>query len=176
MTTKKPTTRIRKTTVKSTSSKPKTVAVKKKELPPNPMVHELLEAIDSERTKAKKVSLLKQHGDNSIKSLFIWNFDETVVSMLPDGEVPYKPNDAPEETEHTRLVQEYRKLYLFFKGGASVSQTRRETLFIQLLEGLHKGEAEVLTLMKDRQIGKRWKITKACVEEAFPSIEWGNRS
>ena len=56
------------------------------------------------------------------------------------------------------------------------SQTRRETLFIQLLEGLHKGEAEVLTLMKDKQIGKRWKITRACVEEAFPSIEWGNRS
>ena len=96
--------------------------------------------------------------------------------MLPDGEVPYTPNDAPEETEHTVLNHEYRKLYLFFKGGANVSQNRRESLFIQLLEGLHKGEAEVLCLMKDKQIGKRWKITRQCVEETFPQIEWGNRS
>ena len=96
--------------------------------------------------------------------------------MLPDGEVPYKENEAPEETEHTKLVHEYRKLYLFFKGGANISQTRRETLFIQLLEGLHKGEAEVLCLMKDKQIGKRWKITRQCVEDAFPQIQWGNRS
>ena len=96
--------------------------------------------------------------------------------MLPKGEVPYEKNEAPEETEHTKLVHEYRKLYLFFKGGANISQNRRETLFIQLLEGLHKGEAEVLCLMKDSQIGKRWKITKQCVEEAYPSITWGNRS
>mgnify|MGYP006260276749 FL=1 len=96
--------------------------------------------------------------------------------MLPEGEVPYKKNDAPEETEHTKLDHEYRKLYLFFKGGANISQTRRETLFIQLLEGLHQGEAEVLCLVKDKKIGKRWKITRQCVEQAFPSIQWGNRS
>jgi hypothetical protein len=72
--------------------------------------------------------------------------------MLPEGEVPYTPNEAPEETEHTRLLHEYRKLYLFFKGGATISQSRRETLFVQLLEGLQKGEAEVLCLMKDKKL------------------------
>ena len=112
----------------------------------------------------------------ALRAILIANFDESVISMLPDGEVPYKKNDAPEETEHTKLIQEYRKLYLFFKGGANISQARRETLFIQLLEGLHQGEAEVLTLVKDKRIGKRWKITRQCVEEAFPQIQWGNRS
>ena len=65
---------------------------------------------------------------------------------------------------------------MFFKGGANISQARRETLFIQLLEGLHAKEAEVLSLVKDKKIGKRWKITRQCVEEAFPGIQWGNRS
>ena len=140
------------------------------------LMHEVLQKVSNAKTKAQKVKLLEGYNTPALRAILIANFDESVISMLPDGEVPYKKNEAPEGTEHTILAQEYRKLYLFFKGGASVSQTRRETLFIQLLEGLHKGEAEVLTLMKDKQIGKRWKITRACVEEAFPSIEWGNRS
>ena len=122
------------------------------------LLNEVLQKVSNAKTKAQKIKLLQEYNTPALRSVLIANFDESVISMLPDGDVPYKPNDAPEETEHTRLVQEYRKLYLFFKGGASVSQTRRETLFIQLLEGLHKGEAEVLTLMKDKQIGKRWKI------------------
>ena len=128
------------------------------------------------RQRHRRLKLLQQHNSPALRSILIANFDESVVSMLPEGEVPYEKNDAPEETEHTKLVHEYRKLYLFFKGGANVSQTRRETLFIQLLEGLHQGEAEVLCLVKDKQIGKRWKITRQCVEEAFPQIQWGNRS
>ena len=129
-----------------------------------------------DRTKAQKVKLLEGYNTPALRAILIANFDESVISMLPDGEVPYKKNEAPEGTEHTLLAQEYRKLYLFFKGGANISQTRRETLFIQLLEGLHQGEAEVLCLVKDRKIGKRWKITRQCVEQAFPSIQWGNRS
>ena len=140
------------------------------------LLNEVLQKVSNAKTKAQKIKLLQQLNSPALRSILIANFDESVISMLPDGEVPYKPNEAPEETEHTKLAHEYRKLYLFFKGGASISQTRRETLFIQLLEGLHKKEAEVLTLMKDKKIGKRWKITRQCVEEAFPEIQWGNRS
>ena len=49
-------------------------------------------------------------------------------------------------------------------------------MFIQMLEGLSEGEANVLILAKDKKLGKRWKITKQCVEEAFPAIQWGGRS
>ena len=140
------------------------------------LMHEVLQKVSNAKTKAQKVKLLEGYNTPALRAILIANFDESVISMLPDGEVPYKKNDAPEETEHTKLAHEYRKLYLFFKGGANISQTRRETLFIQLLEGLHQGEAEVLCLVKDRKIGKRWKITRQCVEQAFPSIQWGNRS
>jgi len=140
------------------------------------LMHEVLQKVSNAKTKAQKVKLLEEYNTPALRALLIANFDESVISMLPEGEVPYKKNEAPEDTEHTKLDHEYRKLYLFFKGGANISQTRRETLFIQLLEGLHKGEAEVLCLVKDRKIGKRWKITRQCVEQAFPSIQWGNRS
>jgi len=140
------------------------------------LLNEVLQKISNAKTKAEKVKLLQQYNTPALRQILIANFDESVVSMLLEGDVPYNKNEAPEDTEHTKLVHEYRKLYLFFKGGANISQTRRETLFIQLLEGLHKGEAEVLCLMKDKAIGKRWKITKQCVEEAFPQIKWGGRS
>ena len=96
--------------------------------------------------------------------------------MMPEGDVPYTPNEAPVGTEHTVLEKEQRILYHFFKGGSNISRTKRESMFIGLLEGLHKGEAEVLCLAKDKRIGKRYKITKATVTEAFPQIVWGNRS
>jgi len=140
------------------------------------LLNEVLQKVSNAKTKAQKIKLLTEYNTPALRSILIANFDESVISMLPDGEVPYKKNDAPEDTEHTKLAHEYRKLYLFFKGGANVSQTRRETLFIQLLEGLHHKEADVLILMKDKKIGKRWKITRQCVEESFPQIQWGNRS
>jgi len=140
------------------------------------LLHEVLQKVSNAKTKAEKIKLLQEYNTPALRQILIANFDESVVSMLPDGDVPYKPNDAPEDTEHTKLLHEYRKLYLFFKGGANISQNRRESLFIQLLEGLHKGEAEVLCLMKDKKLGKRWKITKQCVEEAYPQIKWGGRS
>jgi len=140
------------------------------------LLNEVLQKISNAKTKAQKIKLLVEHNSPALRQILIANFDESIISMLPEGEVPYEKNEAPEDTEHTKLVHEYRKLYLFFKGGANVSQNRRETLFIQLLEGLHQGEAEVLCLMKDKKIGKRWKITKQCVEEAYPQIQWGGRS
>ena len=140
------------------------------------LMHEVLQKVSNAKTKKEKIALLKEYNTQALRSLFIINFDDTVISMLPPGDVPYQPNDAPEGTEHTLLEKEARLLHHFFKGGSNVSQVKRENMFIQLLEGLNKGEAEVLILAKDKKIGKRWKITKACVTEAFPSIQWGGRS
>jgi len=139
-------------------------------------MHEILQKVSNAKTKKEKIALLKEYNTQALRSLFIINFDDTVVSLLPEGSVPYTPNDAPEGTEHTLLEKEARLLHHFFKGGSNVSRTKRENMFIQMLEGLNKGEAEVLVLVKDKKLGKRWKITKACVSEAFPQIQWGGRS
>ena len=141
------------------------------------LINEVLQKVSNAKTKPEKVKLLKEYNTNALRSILIANFDDSIVSLLPPGEVPYTPNDAPEGTEHTVLEKEYRKLYLFFKGGSStLKQSKREELFIQMLEGLTEGEAEVLVLVKDKKLGKRWKITKACVEQEFPQIQWGSRA
>ena len=140
------------------------------------LMHEVLQKVSNAKTKKEKIKLLQEMNSNALRMLLIINFDDSVVSMLPPGNVPYTPNDAPEGTEHTVLEKEARLLHHFFKGGSNVSQVKRENMFVQMLEGLNAGEAEALIKAKDKQIGKRWKITKAAVSEAFPSIVWGNRS
>ena len=179
-------TRKRATTKKPTATrKPRTVAVKKRELPPNPLVHEILEAIDSERVRTKKVDLIKTHCNNDgMKMLFIWNFDESVISMLPAGPVPYQPVDGDQQADpekgmpqRTTIRNGGRQFYRFVKGGDDqLNKIKRESMFINLLETLHQEEAEILILVKDKQLSSKYGITKELVAEAFPEITWGNRS
>lgn len=140
------------------------------------LISEVLQKVHSAKTKAQKVKILQDNNTNALRSILIANFDESVQSLLPEGSVPFEKNDAPVGTEHTVLEQEYRKLYLFFKGGSTIKQSQRENLFIQMLEGLSVEEAELLILVKDKALNKKYRVTRACVEGAFPSIEWGSRS
>ena len=139
-------------------------------------MNEVLQKVSNAKTKKEKIKLLQELNTQALRMLLIINFDDSVVSLLPPGDVPYTPNQAPAGTEHTVLEKEARILHHFFKGGSNIKQVKREQMFVQMLEGLSSGEAEALVLAKDKKIGKRWKITKACVSEAFPAIQWGNRS
>ena len=145
---------------------------------PRLLISEILRKVSNAKTKSEKISLLQKHNTTALRQLLIINFDESIVSMMPEGDVPYTPNDAPVGTDHTRLESEYRGLYRFFKGGADkLPSLKRESMFVQLLEGLSAEEAELLVLAKDGRINDKYKrITKAVVSEAFPSIEWGGRS
>lgn len=150
---------------------------KKVELPPNPFLHEILELAGKQRTKAKKVEILQQYENDALKTIFIWNFDETVISVLPPGDVPFNKNEVPVGTDHTSLRREYKHLYNFVKGGNDgLSGLRRETMFIQMLEGLHPEEAEILCLCKDKRLAEKYKITYDIVKQAYPDIQWGGRS
>ena len=145
-------------------------------LPNNPLLSEVLTKVSKQRTKAKKIQVLKENESLHLKSVLIWNFDDSVVSVLPEGPVPYDKNEAPAGTEHTYLAHEHKLLYNFIKGGNDfLKPVKREQLFLQLLEGLHEDEAEVICLMKDKKLTDKYKITKAVVTEAFPDIEWGGR-
>ena len=146
-------------------------------LPPNPFVHEILELVDKQRTKAKKIEILKEYDDLALKAILIWNFDPTAISVIPEGPVPYKENEVPVGTDHTSLRREWKNLYHFVKGGNDrLSAIRRETMFIQMLEGLHPEEAKIICLVKDKNLESRYKITYDMVQQAYPDIQWGGRS
>ena len=155
--------------------KPRKTASKK--LPTNPFMNEILELVAEQKTDDKKVAILKEYECDILKSLFIWNFDDSVISLLPEGNVPYKPNENPLGTDHSSLRREQKNLYLFVKGGNdSLSTIRRETIFIQMLEGLHPSEADIVIAVKDKALEDKYDIPFEVVEEAYPDIEWGNRS
>jgi len=145
---------------------------------PRLLISEILRKVSNAKTKAEKIKILRENNSVALRQLLIINFDESVISLLPEGDVPYTPNDAPVGTDHTRLEQEYRGLYRFFQGGdGKLPALKRESMFVQLLEGLAAEEAELLVLVKDGQMNKGYKrITKAVISEAFPQIEWGGRS
>ena len=157
-----------------TPTKTKTTTKEAERLPPNPFISEILELVHKQRTKAKKVQVLKDYRDDALTAILIWNFDPSVVSALPEGDVPYKPNDVPEGTDHTSLRREWKNLYHFIKGGNDeLSSLRRETMFIQMLEGLHPEEAKIICLVKDKNLTEKYKLTRELVAEAFPDIVWG---
>lgn len=140
------------------------------------LISEVLRKVSNAKTKQEKINLLRKYNSNALRQLLIINFDDSVISIVPEGEVPYTPNDAPAGTDHTRLEHEYRGLYRFFKGGAKLPSLKRESMFVQLLEGLHESEAELVILVKDGQLNQKYKrITKAVISEAYPQIEWGGR-
>jgi hypothetical protein len=172
-------------------------------LPINPFIFEILELTSKQRSNAKKVEVLKTYENDALKTIFIWNFDETVISLLPEGPVPY--GDVKDQNVYsgnlsdnlsrearggesatqqdlqgrgrTSLRREYRNLYHFVKGGNdSLSTIRREMMFINILEGLHPKEAELLCLVKDKHLTTKYKISFENVKEAYPDIRWGGRS
>ena len=141
------------------------------------LISEVLRKVSNAKTKDEKIKILRDNNSPALRALLIWNFDDSIKSAIPDGDVPYTPNDAPAGTDHSRLSHEYKGFYRFCKGGDNkLSDMKRESMFIQLLEGLHKDEAELVCLVKDGNLNKGYKrITKAVVSGAFPQIEWGGR-
>jgi hypothetical protein len=140
-------------------------------------MHEILDLAANQKTNEKKVEVLKEYKNDALKSLFIWNFDDSVISVLPPGEVPFKPNENPLGTDHSSLRREFKHFYNFVKGGNDTLPTiRRESIFIQILEGLYPDEAEILCLVKDKKLTDKYDISIDLVKESYPDITWGGRS
>lgn len=196
------------TTTKTKTTTTKKVAPVIDNLPNNPFAFEIFDLVSRQKTNAKRVELLQKYDHPSIRALFIWNFDESVISMLPDGPVPYSGykdqttfngsmsdklteeirkmhevgsfsigNTADANKGHSTIRREFKHFYHFIKGGNdAINSIRRESMFINILEGLHPLEAEILILVKDKKLDAKYKITKEIVIQAYPSITWGGRS
>lgn len=178
-------------------------------LQPNPFQHEILELASKQRSNAKKIEVLQEYRNDALVTLMIMNFDDTVVSVLPEGPVPYADVDGQtslggnltdlidskaknsglktsgyygteefvEEKNKTSIRNEYHNFYIYVKGGNdSISRLRKETMFINMLQGLHPLEAELMCLVKDKKLTDKYKVSFEVVKEAYPDIVWGGRS
>jgi hypothetical protein len=192
-----------------TNTKTKKSEVTTTKLQPNPFQHEILDLVSKQRTNAKKIELLKEYRNDALTTILIWNFDESVISVLPEGDVPYADNDGQtslggnltelieskakndgvkttgyygteefaNEKSKTSIRKEYTNFYNFVRGGNNnISQLRKETMFINILQGLHPLEAELLCLVKDKKLTNKYKVSFDVVKESYPDITWGGRS
>ena len=130
---------------------------------------EILDLVHKAKTKDKKVEILRKYNSDAFRMIIKSSFDPEIRWTMPEGNVPYEPNDAPAGTEHTRLATEAKKLYRFIRGGDDgTPQFKKEQMFIQMLEGLHKDEAELLCYAKDKKLHKVVKgLSAPVVREAF---------
>ena len=134
-----------------------------------PLYSEVLDKLGKIKTKKDKVTHLKQYNDASLRMVIKSSFDPKIKWSLPEGEVPYRKNEAPEGTEHSNLSYEARKLFHYIEGGnPQLTQNKRESMFIQLLEALHPDEADILVAAKDKILHRKYKgLSENVVKEAF---------
>ena len=197
------------TTAKKTTTTRKPRVVKKAapipELPRKPFVFEVLDLVSKQKSKAKKVEVLRKYDEFHLRTIFLWNFDTVVQSMLPEGEVPYQSYDdqnsysgtlstkmqediramhetgsfsmgVSDQQGRTTIRREVKNFYHFVKGGNDgLNNMRRESMFINILQGLHPLEAEIICLVKDKKLSDKYKITREIVEEAYPDIYWRDK-
>tara|TARA_B100001113_G_scaffold5618_1_gene4707 strand:- start:661 stop:1269 length:609 start_codon:yes stop_codon:yes gene_type:complete len=194
----------------TTTRKPRVVKAKVAapipNLPKKPFVFEVLDLVSKQKSKAKKVEVLKKYDEFHLRSLFLWNFDTTIESALPDGEVPYQSYDdqntysgtlttkmqedirsmhetgsfsmgVSDTQGRTTIRREIKNFYHFVKGGNDgMNNMRRESMFINILQGLHPLEAEIVCLVKDGKLSDKYNITREIVEEAYPDILWRDKA
>lgn len=133
------------------------------------LVHEIFTQINNAKDKPKKIEVLKKHDTPAMRSLLKAAFDPKIEWDLPDGIPPYIKNEAPAGTEHTSLLTEAKRLYHFIVGGNNtINKLKKETMFIQMLEGLQEKDAEVLVAIKNKNLNTTFKgLTAQMVKETF---------
>ena len=134
-----------------------------------PLLSEILTKVNNAKVKEEKIKILKQNDSVPLRQILKGAFDPKIEWDLPEGTPPYKQNEAPAGTEHTVLYTESKRLWHFIKGAdPKLSKTRKEMMYIQMLEGLRADEAKLLINVKEKNLNNTYKgLTDAVVKEAF---------
>ena len=133
-----------------------------------PLAHEIFTKVNNAKDKPLKIEVLRKNDSQSLRMLLKAAFDPKIKWDIPEGSPPFMANDAPAGTDHTSLLDESKKLHLFIRGGSNIPKIKKETLFIQMLEALHKDDAQALLDIKDKKLNNTYKgLTENVVKEAF---------
>jgi hypothetical protein len=150
------------------------------------LLSEVLKKVLSARGADKKVEVLKKYDSPALRTILLLSYARSIQFDLPPGNTPYKPNENPEGINHQYLFAVYKDLERFItktlpngvtlygcsgRPHALLGKAKKEMLWIQLLEALHNDEAQLLDVVKDKQIHKRYQLTRANVIQAFPELK-----
>lgn len=119
------------------------------------------------RTAAEKIAVLRKYYSKELLQVLQYTYDDRVKWLLPDGRPPFKEKASKNDRHEFVLYNELRRFYIFLNSPRSngISKTKREQIFIDIIEELDPDDRELVFMMKDRKIKY---ITKKNVLEAFP--------
>ena len=121
------------------------------------LVSELFDLVEKEKTKEGKLKLLRENDAIVVKAVLHMNYEPTVKFLLPEGEPPFKKEtDQPMGYQKTTLILELKRFYVWLQPDINLTPLKRESLFINMLEGLHYTEAELICLVKDKELTKKY--------------------
>ena len=148
------------------------------------LMSEVLQRVSNAKTKDAKVEVLKEYKSPALTKLLLCNFAKSIRFCFPTGATPYTPQDRPKGVDHQYMYTEHRLVEKFIAKkvngvvyyGCSntprprIQQLKKENMWLQLLEGLHPEEAELMDLVKDKKLTTKYKITRQNVIDAFPEL------
>lgn len=112
---------------------------------------EILKLVSEQKTEEAKIEMLRKHGSENLCTLINLAFDKNAPWDLPEGDPPYKPNPYPDQ--QNRLQSEFRRMYLFMKGGnPNLTKLRREVLFVEFLESIDPEDAKLILAVKANKL------------------------
>lgn len=134
-------------------------------------VPQILDEVEKVKTLDAKVQVLQSYNNTCLRGILNMNFNPNLVFNLPQGDPPYKKDvERPLGTTETNLYTEYRRFYIWLRP-SELTKARREQLFIQMLEGIHYTEAELVLAVKDRKLTHKWpSVTAEVIRKAFPEL------
>ena len=155
-----------------------------------PLLSEILTRVHKAKNKSDMIKILREENCEALQQILQWAYNPTLASQVPPGKPPYVENDAPEGTEHTLLRTEASNLWRFVKilvseekdekgkitktwrpADPKIQRTVMERMFIRLLEGLHKNEANLLCDVKDKKLAYNEKTKKGIKGLSIPILK-----
>jgi hypothetical protein len=135
-------------------------------------IPQVFDEVEKAATKESKIKVLRAYDHPIIRNILRMNFDPAIKVYLPEGEPPFKKDTSvPAGYSETNLFAEFRRFYIWLDPNINLTRVRKEQLFVQMLEGIHWTEAELICLAKDKQLDTKYKSLKdALVREAFPDL------
>lgn len=131
-------------------------------------LYEFLFKVSKLKKTQEKVDAIKFNDSLPLRIILQGAFDPSVEWALPEGEPPYKPNDLVDQ-EHV-LIKDIEKLRYFIKGFYdNLNQTKREQMFVELLERVAPDDAKLLIAIKDKKMPFPG-ITIQHVKEGLPGL------
>ena len=137
------------------------------------LVSEIFQTVEKAKTVEEKKQILLNNGNNhAMMFMLCLSYDPNINWMLPEGAPPYKKEvDRPIGYQQTTIQNELRRFYIWGNPDTNLPKAKKEALFIEMLEGLHFSESEIVLAAKDKKLDSLYKsVTEDLVRLAFPNL------